>query len=308
MRNRIIELIDQAAKADPKLLFLTGDLGFSVVEPLQEHMGERFINMGISEANMMSVASSLAACGHKVFTYSIAPFVTARCFEQIRNDVCYQQRPIKIIGVGAGYSYGTMGPSHHALEDAHIMSALPDMVIGSPANKAELDRFFALTLSVAAPVYFRIPRESGSARSVPEFGLASGAYLVRRGQDVNLVASGVAVEEAAAAAILLETKGISANLISVPVLKPFPTETLNGLLVSGPVISIFEGYPANPLSVGVMQMLCGNINRHSFFDFSVPHGFSHQVGNTDHLRQIARLDGEGIAARVNDILAAGRLA
>ena len=115
MRNRIIHLVEAAASRDDKVVFLTGDLGFSVVEPLMDALGERFINMGVAEANMMSVASALAAQGFKPFVYSIAPFVTLRCLEQIRNDIAYQKRAVRVIGAGAGYSYGTLGPSHHAL-------------------------------------------------------------------------------------------------------------------------------------------------------------------------------------------------
>lgn len=302
MRNRIIKLIGEAATTDPNIMFMTGDLGFSVVEPLQESMGERFVNMGISEANMVSVASSLVASGFNVFTYTIAPFMTARCFEQIRNDACYQGRPIKLIGVGGGYSYGSLGPSHHSLEDAHILAALPDLVIGNPANVNELDRFFHLTLNAPHTVYFRIPRESGVPRDVPSFDLETGAYLLADGEEINIVASGVSINDCVIAVDRLRDHGVKARLISVPVIRPFPHDHLAGLLADGPVLTVFEGYGRNPLSVGVMETLLRAGRAVPFADLHVE-GFAHTVGNTEHLRAAAGLDAGSIEQRALALLA-----
>lgn len=301
MRNRIIKLIGEAAETDPNIMFLTGDLGFSVVEPIQESMGDRFVNMGISEANMVSVASSLVATGFNVFTYTIAPFMTARCFEQIRNDACYQGRPIKLIGVGGGYSYGSLGPSHHSLEDAHILAALPGVIIGNPANVNELDRFFHLTLHAADTVYFRISRESGVPRDVPAFDLQTGAHLLADGDDINIVASGVSVNGCVVAVERLRTRGVKSRLISVPVISPFPTDHLNDLLIDGPVLIVFEGYARNPLSVGVMETLLQAGRAVPFADLHVD-GFAHTVGNTEHLRAAAGLDAASIEGRALDLL------
>src|SRR5947209_12818779 len=131
MRARLMELISAHALSDPNVLFMTGDLGFSVVEPLQAKLGPRFINSGVAEANMMTMASALAACGFRPYAYTIAPFITTRCYEQIRNDVCFHRRAVLIVGVGAGLSYGSLGPSHHSLEDTTIMATLPAMAIAS---------------------------------------------------------------------------------------------------------------------------------------------------------------------------------
>ena len=148
MRNHLVGLIGEAARSQPDILFLTADLGFSVVEPLQESMGPRFINAGIAEANMITMAASLSFCGFQPYVYSITPFITARCYEQIRNDVCYHGAPVRLIGTAAGFSYGTLGPTHHALEDATIMATLPGMTVFSPATISELDRLFALSSGI----------------------------------------------------------------------------------------------------------------------------------------------------------------
>jgi transketolase len=303
MRNRIIDLIEAEAAHDPRVTFLTGDLGFSVVEPLETALGERFINMGVAEANMISVAGSLAATGLKPLCYSITPFITSRCFEQIRNDIVYQQRAVRLIGVGSGFSYGTLGPSHHGMEDAAIMASLPELVVVNPANAAELDRVYAITHDAERPTYFRIARESGVAFTVPIFSLDRGAYMLREGADVTLVASGVTVTESLRAAEMLASEGVGAGVISVPVLSPFPRETLARLLGDASVVSVFEGYRGNPLSVGVMETLLGAGAREAYRDMHAPQSFPHVVGGTDFLRRNAGLDAASIAGVARELAA-----
>src|SRR5437763_12461469 len=137
MRARLMELISGHARQDSNVLFLTGDLGFSVVEPLQKELGARFINAGVAEANMITMASALAACRFRPYAYTIAPFITTRCYKQIRNDICHHRRAVLLVGVGAGLSYGSLGSSHHSLEDATIMAALPSLAVASPANASK---------------------------------------------------------------------------------------------------------------------------------------------------------------------------
>jgi transketolase len=116
----------------PEMMFLTGDLGFMALEPLQAAMGPRFINAGVSEQNMISVAAGMARQGFEVWAYSIAPFCYARPFEQIRNDVTFHKLPVKLVGNGGGYGYGVMGPTHHAIEDYGVLLCLPNMAVYAP--------------------------------------------------------------------------------------------------------------------------------------------------------------------------------
>src|SRR5438477_619578 len=141
MRARLMELISGHARQDSNVLFLTGDLGFSVVEPLQKELGARFINAGVAEANMITMASALAA------------FITTRCYEQIRNDICHHRRAVLLVGVGAGLSYGSLGSSHHSLEDAAIMATLPSLTVASPANEAELSLLHGMLKTDERAVY-----------------------------------------------------------------------------------------------------------------------------------------------------------
>jgi transketolase len=140
----------------PDFVFLTGDLGFKALEPLQDALGPRFINAGISEQNMVSVGAGLARGGFRPWTYSIAPFLYARPFEQIRNDVCLHNLPVILVGNGGGYGYGVMGSSHHALEDYGCLLTLPHMRAFVPAFDSDLRAMIPLLMRSEGPVYLRL--------------------------------------------------------------------------------------------------------------------------------------------------------
>lgn len=140
------------------MVFLTGDLGFMALEPLKEAMGKRFINAGISEQNMISVAAAMARDGWQCWCYSIAPFVFARPFEQIRNDVCLHDLPVRLLGNGGGYGYGVMGPTHHAVEDYAVMLALPFMRVFVPAFNEDVTSIIEAASMNPHPSYIRLGR------------------------------------------------------------------------------------------------------------------------------------------------------
>jgi len=140
----------------PEFVFLTGDLGFKALEPLRDAMGPRFINAGVSEQNMVSVAAGLARSGMRPWTYSIAPFLYARPFEQIRNDVCLHELPVILVGNGGGYGYGVMGSSHHALEDYGCLLTLPCMRAFIPAFDSDLAAIIPALMQCEGPVYLRL--------------------------------------------------------------------------------------------------------------------------------------------------------
>ncbi|MFH1616613.1 MAG: transketolase [Planctomycetota bacterium] len=144
---------------DKNFVFLTGDLGFRVLEPLKQRLGERFINAGVAEQNMVSVAAGLARAGLRPWLYSIAPFIYARPFEQIRNDVCMHDLPVKLIGNGGGYAYGVMGPTHHALEDYGLMLSLKNMYVFVPAFAFDIHTIVEKLYNFEHPAYIRLGRD-----------------------------------------------------------------------------------------------------------------------------------------------------
>lgn len=156
-----------ARATDPKTVFLTGDLGFMALEPLQQALGERFINAGVAEQNMLSVAGAMARTGLSVWAYSIAPFCYARPFEQIRNDIALHKLPVRIVGNGGGYGYGVMGPTHHAIEDYGVMLTLPYMRVCVPVFDQDVDAALSSLDTLDAPCYVRLGRGEPPAGYTP---------------------------------------------------------------------------------------------------------------------------------------------
>jgi transketolase len=143
---------------NPKLVFLTGDLGYMALEPLQAALGKRFINAGVAEQNMISVAAALAKEGMEAWAYSIAPFCYARPFEQIRNDIAFHDLPVKLVGNGGGYGYGVMGPTHHAIEDYGVLLTLPAMQVFVPVFDEDIKTVVGRVADTAHPAYLRLGR------------------------------------------------------------------------------------------------------------------------------------------------------
>lgn len=157
MRKQLCDaLVKRAVNHD--MIFMTGDLGFMALEPMQVAMGARFINAGVAEQNMASVAAALARQGLDVWIYSIAPFIYARAFEQIRNDIAFHALPVKLIGNGGGYGYGVMGPTHHAIEDYGVMLALPNMSVYVPVFDEDMEAVIARAGASTRSSYLRMGR------------------------------------------------------------------------------------------------------------------------------------------------------
>src|SRR3989338_8572500 len=156
MRNSFVGALRNAAREDERIMLLAGDLGFSVLEGFRADFPGRFFNMGISEANMVGAASGMALCGKKPYVYSIVPFATMRCYEQIRNDICYQNVDAKVVGIGGGLSYGNLGPTHHSREDIAIMRALPNMAIVCPGDPIETELMVKESVKWSGPLYIRL--------------------------------------------------------------------------------------------------------------------------------------------------------
>jgi transketolase len=157
MRKQLCDaLVARSSKQD--MVFLTGDLGFMALEPLKEAMGDRFINAGVAEQNMITVGAALAAQKMEVWIYSIAPFLYARPFEQIRNDICFHHLPVKLIGNGGGYGYGVMGPTHHAIDDYGALLTLPGMTVFVPTFDEDVEAVVGLAGSGDGPIYLRMGR------------------------------------------------------------------------------------------------------------------------------------------------------
>jgi transketolase len=169
MRRRFSDAI-VARAADPTVVFLTGDLGYMALEPVRDALGARFLNAGVAEQNMVSVAAGLARTGLRPWVYSIAPFLYARPFEQVRNDVCLHRLPVRLVGNGGGYGYGVMGATHHALEDYGTLLTLEGMTVLVPVFGPDVAPAVARADGLPGPSYLRLGlAEEPTGSEVPPF-------------------------------------------------------------------------------------------------------------------------------------------
>jgi transketolase len=174
MRKEFSTTMEQLAMEDDSIVFITGDLGYNALENLKAKLGKRFINAGVAEQNMVGVAAGFAHKGYKVFCYSIAPFIVYRCLEQFRNDICFNNLPVFLVGNGGGYGYGIMGSSHHALEDLACLSGLQNANVWVPAFADEVEPVLKQIVSDARPSYLRL----GAGKTTPDNAYSSGSFKV----------------------------------------------------------------------------------------------------------------------------------
>lgn len=221
MRAETIEALKDYARAQPDVMLLTADLGFSVLERFAEALPAQYANVGVCEQAMVGIAAGLALAGRRVVLYSIANFPTLRCLEQLRNDVCYHNLPVTVISVGGGLAYGAQGYTHHGIEELGIMAMLPNMAVACPADPHEAVALLPQLLDRRRPAYLRLGRAGEPVLHTPETPVQlDRAIRLRAGGDVALLAMGPVLGRAVAAAEALAARGISASLWSFPGLRP----------------------------------------------------------------------------------------
>ena len=245
MRKAFIQSLVELAERDPRVVLLTGDLGFTVVEDFAERFPDRFVNVGVAEQNMVGIATGLAEAGFVPFTYSIATFATMRPYEFIRNGPLLHGLPVRVIGVGTGLDYGVNGITHYALEDVALMRVQPKMMVVAPADPDQARAAVTATSEVLGPIYFRVGK---GAESIPELGgrFSPGrAELLRDGGDIAIIALGPATRTALDAADLLAETGIDAAVAAVASFNPSPTADIADLLDHVPVAITVEAHYLN---------------------------------------------------------------
>lgn len=297
MRIAFIDTLTKLARKDKNIYLLSSDMGFSVFENFRNEFPDRFLNMGIAEANMASVAAGLALCGKTVYIYSFIPFATMRCFEQIRIDICYHNANVKIIGLGEGLTYALEGPTHHAIEDIAIMRALPNMKVICPGDPVEVKLAIEASAQQKGPMYLRIGKK-GEAIIHPEdldFEIGKG-IIVRDGQDLTLISTGNMLHTALSVSKLLENSGISSRVISMHTVKPIDKKLIiKSASDTGIIFSLEEHSLIGGMGSAVAEILAEEENLNCFFRrIALPDMFVNDIGSQDHLRSINFLSVDGI--------------
>ena len=231
MRKAFIDTICALAAEDARVLLLTGDLGYMVMEPFRERFPDRLINAGVAEQNMVGMATGLAEGGFRPYVYSIAPFASLRPFEFIRNGPVLHHLPVRIVGMGMGFEYGHAGPTHYAVEDIAALRTLPGLTIVVPADSAQARHAVRATADLPGPVYYSLGKDD--RLSVPgldgRFALGK-IQMTRQGSDAVILSMGSITTEAMRAAERLSSDGIEASVAVVSSYNPDPTADLADLL------------------------------------------------------------------------------
>lgn len=216
------------ARENRDILVITSDSrGSAKLVQYGEILPDQLIEVGIAEQNLVGIAAGLASAGKNVYAVSPACFVTARSLEQVKNDVAYSDRPVKVIGISAGVSYGALGTTHHSLHDYAVLRAINNIDIIAPADNFETRKAVEATLHHPRPLYMRLGKRTIETVHAPDTDFEIGeAIVMKEGKDVTFVATGEPLIQVVQAAALLEQNGISCGVISMHTLKPFDSKTL----------------------------------------------------------------------------------
>jgi transketolase len=301
MRNAFADEITRLGAGDPRVVLLSGDIGNKLFDKFKESAPGRFFNCGVAEANMMGVAAGMALSGLRPVVYTITPFTTTRCFEQIRVDVCYHKAPVIIVGTGSGLSYADLGPTHHSCEDLAILRTLPEMTVMAPGDSLELRAGLQAALKHNGPVYMRIGKKGEPQIHAQQPALSIGrALTIQPGNDVCLISTGVMLSVVMDAARRLADQRISARVESFPTVKPLDMERLAEVFGKYSAVAVIEEHGRiGGLAGAVAEWLAGQDKpRARLLSFGTADEFMHEVGSTEYARRKFGLTAENIARQV----------
>jgi len=302
MRDAFIAALIEQARIDDRIALLTGDLGFGVVEKFGTEFPDRFWNCGVAEQSMMSIAAGLAKSGMRPFVYSIANFPTFRCLEQIRNDVCYHNHPVTIVSVGGGLGYGTLGYTHHGIEDIAALRPLPNLEIYSPADPIETKEVLTQILKEGKPAYLRLGKngepviEQRTSREI--FG---SVYELRSGDKLTVIGSGAITDNCLSVANKLASE-FEIQVISVPKLKPLPIDFLLKIMQSEKLVVVEEHVERGGLGSALLEGFNNLGISKTFKHIFVKEEMISYSGSQNYLRSLSGLDSESLETKFLEII------
>ncbi len=292
MRNAFVKKLMELGERQKDLILLTGDLGFKVLDQFRDRYPKQFFNIGVAEANMAGIAAGLAMEGKSTFMYSIAPFATMRCYEQIRNDICFHKANVKVVSVGGGFSYGPNGPTHHALTDIAILRVMPEMTVVCPGDPLEAAAATEAVFFHDGPVYLRLGRSNEPVihKTSIDFKIGRG-IVVREGKDVALISTGNILDNVDRAASELSSRGIFARVVSLHTVKPLDKALLKECFEKFPAVFTIEEHSL----LGGLGSAVAELAIKERFNISRLHCLGahdktlHETGSHEYLRKLSGL-------------------
>lgn len=304
MRDTFVKTLIELAKKDKNIELITGDLGFGVLKPFWEQCPDQFTNAGIAEQNMTTLAAGMALEGKTVFTYSIGNFPTLRCLEQIRNDCAYHNANVKVVCVGGGLVYGSLGMSHHATEDLAILRALPNVVVMAPADLVEAEECTKALVKYKGTAYLRLGR-GGEKRihdKIENFKIGK-AINVCKGNRIAIFSTGAIFEEIIVAYDELIKQGYSPSIYTFPTVKPIDKETIE--IVSSEyelLVTVEEHNIVGGFGSAVAEVMAEMKNKKAkLLRIGLNDEYSICVGNQKYLRKQYGIDSYSIVERIKNV-------
>ena len=301
MRDTFVKTLLELAKQDKNIELITGDLGFGVLKPFWEQCPDQFTNAGIAEQNMTTVAAGMALSGKTVFTYSIGNFPTLRCLEQIRNDCAYHGANVKVVCVGGGFVYGSLGMSHHATEDIAVIRALPDVVVLAPADLVEASEATKAMAYYPGTCYLRLGRggEKKLHDKIENFQIGK-AIQIHEGEKVAIFSTGAIFEEVQKAYDLLKDQGFSPAVYTFPTVKPIDREVIAKYAAQCDLIVTCEEHNiVGGFGSAVAEVMAELDQRKArLLRIGIEDVYSTVVGSQEYLREYYGMDGKSIARKI----------
>jgi len=302
MRNAFADELTKLGSEDARVVMLSGDIGNRLFDKFREKHPSRFFNCGVAEANMMGVAAGMGINGLRPVVYTITPFVTTRCLEQIRTDVCYHEAPVIIVAVGAGLAYSGLGPTHHACEDVSFLRSIPNMKVVCPGDAWEVRGALRMAMQQDSPVYIRMGKKGEPVvhkGAVIDFAIGR-AITVEDGSDVCLLSTGNMLPEVIHAAHKLKERGISARVTSFHTVKPLDTNYLIDVFEKYKlVVTIEEHSLIGGFGAAIAEWaIDSGVKVQKFLRFGTPDAFFKKSGEQEYARHQLGLTGDQIADKI----------
>lgn len=309
MRNSFAQTLLEIGREDPQVVLLAADIGNRLFDDFKVQCPGRFFNCGVAEANMIGVAAGMAMCGLKPVCYTIASFITYRCLEQIRLDLCYHRTPVVLVGTGSGLSYASLGPTHHSCEEMGMLRLLPHLAVVAPADSLELRAALKCALQYRDPVYLRIGKKGEPQIHDREPSLVIGrALALREGGPICFLGAGTILPAVLEAADLLARDGLPPAVYSFHTIKPLDEGVLK--LVFGRhtlVITVEEHNVAGGLGGSVAEWLSNSATaRARLLRLGTGDEFLHESADQSRSRRHYGLTAVQIAIRAKAALAEGK--
>lgn len=289
LRDALFDQIYLLGKKDPDFVFITDDMDAFGLRKFRNDFPDQFINIGVAEQNMIDVAAGMATAGKKVFTFGICSYVTMRCFEQIKFSVCSMNLPVTIIGVGAGFSFGFDGPTHHGTQDIGIMRMLPEMTIYNPSDDQSTKQSAVLAYKRNSPAYIRLDKGI-----FPTFYQAKdcsiGFKTIQPLNKINIISTGVMTHQAIKAAALLCEEGIKVGMVDVLQVKPVPKKILEILKESTYIVSYEENSIISGLGSILSDLISENQLNTKLIKIAIPDKQYLKYGTREWFHKLTGID------------------